>query len=66
MEKLEVIGPWSRTEGDSVDPKGEMGHRSARVKAAREERRKLKEADMEVDGEAPQGESAEIQAEKGK
>ena len=33
MEKLEVSGPWSRTEGDSVNPKGEMGHRSARVKA---------------------------------
>ena len=36
MEKLEVIGPWSGTEGGSVDPKGEMGHRSVRVKAARE------------------------------
>ena len=37
MEKLEVTGPWSEIEGESVDPKGKMGHRSARVKAAREE-----------------------------
>ena len=35
MEKLEVIGPWSGTEGGSVDPKGKIGHRSAREKAAR-------------------------------
>ena len=32
MEKLEVIGPWSGTEGGCVDPKGKMGHRSARAK----------------------------------
>ena len=44
---------------------GEMGHRSARVKAAREERGKLKEAEMEVDREmevdagVSQAESAE-------
>ena len=35
MEKLEVMSPWSGTEGGSVDPKGKMGHRSARTKAAR-------------------------------
>ena len=35
MEKLEVVGLWSGTEGGSLDPKGKMGHRSARVKAAR-------------------------------
>ena len=66
MEKLEVVGPWSSTEGGSVDPKWKVGHRSARVKAAREESEKLKEAEMEVDGEVPQGESAAIQTPKRK
>ena len=61
MEKLEVIGPWSGTEGDSVDPKGEVGRRSDRTKAAREEKERLKEDEMEVDGDAPQGKRAEIQ-----
>ena len=37
MEKLEVVRLLSGTEGGSVDPKGEMGHRSASEKAAREE-----------------------------
>ena len=64
MEKLEVTGPWSGTEGGSVDLKGKMGHRSARTKAAREEGEKLKEAEMEVGGEVPQEESVEIQKEK--
>ena len=32
MEMLEVVGPWSRTEGGSVDPTWKMGHRSARTK----------------------------------
>ena len=49
-----------------MDPKGKMGLRSARVKAAREESEKLKEAEMEVDGEAPREESAEIQSPKRK
>ena len=66
MEKLEVIGPWFGTEGRSVDPKGKMGHRSARVKPAREESEKLKEAEVEVDGEVLQEESAEIQSPKRK
>ena len=57
MEKLEILGPWSRTKGGSVDPKGEMDHRSAWVKAARGEVEKLQEAEM-----APQEESAEIQS----
>ena len=30
MEKLEVIGPWSGTEGGFVDPKGKMGKSSKR------------------------------------
>ena len=34
MEKLEVMGPWSGTEGGSVDLKGKMGDRSARTKIA--------------------------------
>ena len=54
MEKLEVIGPWSGPEGGSVDPKGKMCHRSARTQAARVESEKLKEAEMEVDGEVLQ------------
>ena len=29
---LEVVGPWSGTEGGSLDPKEKMGHRSARTK----------------------------------
>ena len=57
-----VMGPWSGTEVGSVDSKGEMGYRSPRLKAAREEREKLKELEMEVDGEAPQVEKAEIQS----
>ena len=61
LEKLEILGPWSRTKGGSVDPKGEMDHRSAWVKAARGEVEKLKEAEM-----APQEESAEIQSPKRK
>ena len=35
-----------------MDPKRKMGHRSARTKAAREESEKLKETEMEVDGES--------------
>ena len=66
MEKLEVVGPWSRTEGGSVDPQGEVGHKSDRAKVTREEKVKLKEAEMEVDGEAPQRESAETQSPTGK
>ena len=61
MEKLEVTGPWSGTKGGSVDPKGEMGHGSAWVKAARGGVEKLKEAEM-----APPEESAEIQSSKRK
>ena len=34
VEKLEVIGPCSVTEGDSMDPKGKVGHRSGRTKVA--------------------------------
>ena len=65
MEKLEVIGPWSGTEGGSMDPQGKMGCRSP-WKAAREEREILKEADMEVGGDMPQEESVEIQRPKRK
>ena len=35
VEKLEVSGPWFGTEGDSVDPKGEVDHRSDRTNVAR-------------------------------
>ena len=66
MEKLEVVGPWSGTEGGSVDRKGKMGHKSARTKVAREESEKPKEPEMEVDGDAPQEESFEIQSQKRK
>ena len=40
MEKLEGSGPWSGTKGDSVDPKGKMGH---------EVKEKPKEVEMEMD-----------------
>ena len=40
MEKLEVMGRWSRTEGGFVDPKGKMAagqlgqkHRERKVKS---------------------------------
>ena len=66
MEKLEVTDPWSGTEGGPVDPKGKMGHRSARTKIAREEGEKPKEAEMKVDGGVPQEESVEIQSPKKK
>ena len=39
-----------------------MGHRLAGTTAAREKSEKLKEADMEVDGEVPQEESVEIRS----
>ena len=35
VEKLEVSGPWSGTTVDSVEPKGEMGHKSDRAKVTR-------------------------------
>ena len=44
VEKLEVRGPWSVTEG----PKVEVGHASDRTKVAREGKEKLKEDWMEV------------------
>ena len=48
-------GPWSVTKGDSVDPKGEVGRRSDHTKVEREEKVTLKEDEMEVNVEAPQG-----------
>ena len=57
MEKLEVVGPWSPTEGRSMDPKRKMGH---------EVKDKPKEVEMEVDGDVPQDESVEIQSLKRK
>ena len=62
MEKLVV--PRSRIEGGSVVPSGEMGCRSPRFKAVREESEKLKEAQMEVNGEVSKEESAAIQSPK--
>ena len=59
-------GPWSGTEGGSVDPKGKMDHRSARTKFAREESEKPKEAEMDVDGAVRQEASVEIQSPKRK
>ena len=38
MEKLEVIGGLSGTEGGSVDPERKMGHWSARIKTTKEGR----------------------------
>ena len=59
VEKLEVRGLWSVTEGDSVNPDGEVSHRSDRTKAAKEEKETLKEDEMGVDADAPRGESAD-------
>ena len=47
------------TEGDSVNPEGEVSHRSDRTKAAKEEKETLKEDEMGVDADAPRGESAD-------
>ena len=38
VEKLEVRAPSSWTEGDSVEPKEQMGHKSGRIKVTRKER----------------------------
>ena len=43
-----------------------MGHRSDRAQVTREESEKLKEAEMEVDGEVPQEDNAELQSPKSK
>ena len=48
VQKVEVSGPWSGTKGGSVEPKGEMGHKSYRTKVIREEEEKLKEDEVEV------------------
>ena len=64
VEKLEVEGPWSVTEGNSVEPKGEVGHMPDRTKVAREEKEKLKEDWMEVDVDASRGKSVETKSSK--
>ena len=63
-EELEVKGPGSVTDSCSVD--GEMRQQDPRWKAAKEEKEKLKVADMEVDEESCQEEIAEIQSPKRK
>ena len=57
---------WRRsgTTVDSVEPTGEMGHKSDRTKVTREVKEKLKEDEMEVDVDAPQGERVETQSSK--
>ena len=47
MEKLEIVGPWSGTEGGSVDSKREI---------CQEEREKPKEVEMEMDDDVLQEE----------
>ena len=47
MEKLEVVSPRSGTEGGSVDPKGKMGHRSARIKITKADSEEPKGAENE-------------------
>ena len=66
VEKLEERDPWSGTKGDSVEQKGEMGHKLDRTKVTREETEKLKEDEMEVEVDAPQGESVETKSSKRK
>ena len=41
VEKLEVRGPWSVTEGDSVEPKGEVGHNPDRTRGSKKRKRKV-------------------------
>ena len=60
MEKLEVTGPWFGT------TRGDMGHRSPRWKAAREEKGTLKEDEMEVDVDAPQRERESAETKRSK
>ena len=64
VQKVEVICPWSGTKGDSVEPKGEMGHKSDRTMVIREAEEKFKEDEMEVDVDAPEGESVETKSPK--
>ena len=54
VEKLEARGPWSGTEGDPVEFKGEVGHKSDRTKVTTEDKGQLKEDEMEVDVDASQ------------
>ena len=55
MDKLEVAGPWSGTEGGSVDPKWKIGN---------EEKEKPKEVEMEMNDDVLQEESIDIQSPK--
>ena len=71
VEELEVGCPWTVTEGDSVDPEGEMNHQSEGKKTAVEEEEnweKLREdemeVEMEVDAGVPQAETAEMKSPK--
>ena len=50
VEKLEVIGQWSGTDGGSLDPKGKMGHWSARIKSTEEGSEEVKGAENEKQG----------------
>lgn len=57
MEKLEVVGFLSGTEGGSVDPKRNLGH---------EVKKKPKEVEMELDDDVLEEESVTIQCPKRK
>ena len=49
-----------------MEPKGEMGHKSDRVKVTREDKERLKDDEMKMDVDAPQRESAETKSSKRK
>ena len=73
VEELEEGCPWTVTKGDSMDPEGEMNHKSDGKRAAIEEEENwgiLKEdkmeVEMEVDAGVPQAESSEIKSPKRK
>ena len=73
MEKLEVVGHLSRTEGGSVDPTGKIGHWSARSKITKEECEELEGAEtdkqekkMEVDEATLHEASTQVQSPKRK
>ena len=73
MEKLEVVGLLSGTEGGSVDPKKKVGHWSARIETTKEGSEEPKgaenekqEKEMEVDEATPHEANAEVQSPKRK
>ena len=66
VEKPEVIGLWSATEGVSTDPEGEGSHSMIRTKITREHREEQMKVERETDDKASWEVGAEIQSPKRK